>query len=159
VIELLGTAAALQLIELDDGVLASAAGVQFHGIAAAHSTVERDHLNRCKFLGYVIRWDGFTVYHSGDTMLHDQLVASLRPFRVDLALLPINGDRPERRVAGNLDGRQAAKLAHDIGARLVIPCHYDLFEFNTTSPDEFVAECEHLRQSFRLLGNGQGLEL
>jgi len=32
----------------------------------------------------------------------------VKPFKVDMALLPINGDRPERRVAGNLDGAQAA---------------------------------------------------
>jgi L-ascorbate metabolism protein UlaG (beta-lactamase superfamily) len=159
VIGRLGRTVTPRLIELDYGISATVAGIQFHGIAAAHSTVERDHLNRCKFLGYVVRWDGFTIYHSGDTMLHDQLVGSLQPFRVDLALLPINGDRPERRVAGNLDGRQAAKLAHDIGARLVIPCHYDLFEFNTASPDEFVAECERLGRPYRVLQNGEGLTL
>ncbi|HXU77127.1 MAG TPA: MBL fold metallo-hydrolase, partial [Methylomirabilota bacterium] len=73
-----------------------------------------------------------------------------------LALLPINGDRPERKVAGNLDGRQAAQVAHAIGARWVIPCHYDLFEFNTASPDEFVAECERLGQPHRVLRNGEG---
>jgi L-ascorbate metabolism protein UlaG (beta-lactamase superfamily) len=156
VIERLGSAATARLIELDDGISRSVAGVQFHGIAAAHSTVERDHLSRCKFLGYVIRLGNFTIYHSGDTMLHDQLVGSLQPFGVDLALLPINGDRPERRVAGNLDGRQAARLAHEIGARLVIPCHYDLFEFNTASPDEFVAECDRLGQDYHVLQNGEG---
>jgi len=92
-------------------------------------------------------------------MLHDQLVPSLRRFEIDLALLPINGDKPERRVAGNLNGPQAAKLAHDIGARCVIPCHYDMFEFNTASPTEFIAECERLRQTYRVLQNGERLDL
>ena len=45
--------------------------------------------------------------------------------------LPINGRAPERRVAGNLSGAEAARLAKSIGARLVIPCHYEMFEFNT----------------------------
>ena len=84
------------------------------------------------------------------------MAPSLRRFTIDVALLPINGDRPERRVAGNLDGRQAAQLAHAIGARCVIPCHFDLFEFNTASPDEFVAECRRLGQPYRLLRNGEG---
>ena len=73
----------------------------------------------------------------------------------DVALLPINGDHPERRVAGNLNGREAATLAKNIGARLVIPCHYDLFEFNTASPEEFIATARALAQPYRVLRGGE----
>jgi L-ascorbate metabolism protein UlaG (beta-lactamase superfamily) len=62
----------------------------------------------------------------------------------------------ERRVPGNLSGREAAQLAKDIGARVVIPCHYDMFEFNTASPEEFVAECDRLGQSCQVLQCGEG---
>ena len=44
-------------------------------------------------------------------------------------------------------------------ASCATPCHFDLFEFNTASPDEFVAECRRLNQPYRLLENGQGLDL
>ena len=159
VIERLGVGAISRLIELDAGTSAPVAGMHFNGIAAAHNTVERDAAGRCKFLGYVMRWGDLTVYHSGDTMLYDDLAPALRPFAVDVALLPINGDHPRRGVAGNLDGRQAAKLAHDIGARWVVPCHFDLFEFNTASPDEFAAECRRLGQLFQVLQNGEGWKL
>lgn len=152
----LGRAIEPQLLELDQGASVELAGIEIHGIAAAHNTVERDAAGRCRFLGFVARWEGFTVYHSGDTLRHDGLVPALLPFRVDLALLPINGNRPERRVAGNLDGRQAAQLAHDIGARCVIPCHYDLFAFNTADPGDFIAECRRLNQPFQILRNGEG---
>jgi len=37
----------------------------------------------------------------------------------------------EGRIADNLDGREAAPLAKNLGARIVIPCHFDMFEFNT----------------------------
>jgi L-ascorbate metabolism protein UlaG (beta-lactamase superfamily) len=158
VIERLGAGVAARLVEVDAETSATAAGIQFHGIAAAHNMVERDSAGRCKFLGYVIRWDELTLYHSGDTMLHDGLVPALKPFAIDVALLPINGDRPERRVAGNLDGRQAAQLAHEIGARLAVPCHFDLFEFNTASPDEFVAECQRIGQPSRLLDQGESFD-
>ncbi len=130
-----------------------------NGIAAAHNTVERDEAGRCRFLGYVLEWSGFRIYQSGDTLLHDALVPALRRFPGIVALLPINGNVPERRVAGNLSGEEAARLAHDIGAKLVIPCHYDLFEFNTATPDEFVAECERLHQPYRVLRNGEGMAL
>jgi L-ascorbate metabolism protein UlaG (beta-lactamase superfamily) len=158
-IERLGNRFSSRLRFLDDGTSATFGDIEIHGIAAAHNTVERDENGHCRFLGYVIRWGPITIYHSGDTMLHDQLVPSLRRFEIDLALLPINGDKPERRVAGNLDGPQAAKLAHLIGARCVIPCHYDMFEFNTASPADFAAECERLRQPYRVLQNGERLDL
>ena len=105
-------------------------------------------------------FDGqWTVYHSGDTVLYDGLggktaCRSTSTWR----LLPINGRSPERRVAGNLWGREAAWLAKEIGAKLVIPCHYDLFEFNTATPDEFVAECQRLGQPYRVLAAGGAVE-
>lgn len=40
-----------------------------------------------------------------------------------------------------------------------MPCHYDLFEFNTASPAAFVAECERLGQPYRVLQNGERLSL
>jgi L-ascorbate metabolism protein UlaG (beta-lactamase superfamily) len=159
VVQRVGAQHASRLVQLDHGQQAAVGSIEFHGIAAAHNTVERDEKGRCQFLGYVIRWGNKVIYHSGDTLLHDGLVPALRPLAVDVALLPINGDRPERRVAGNLDGRQAAQLAHDIGARCTIPCHFDLFAFNTASPDEFVSECKRLGQPYKVLQQGEGWPL
>src|SRR5207302_6515942 len=104
------------------------------GISAAHEQIERDEQGRCRYLGYLVRFGGWTIYHSGDTVLYDGMVERLRPWAPDVALLPINGRASERRVAGNLDGREAAQLAHAMTARLVIPCHYEMFTFNTASP-------------------------
>src|SRR5205807_10477500 len=148
-----------EIIGLDAGTTRALGALKITGVPSAHPTVERDAQGRCVFLGYVIQWGGQTFYHSGDTLLHPDLVPSMKPFHIDFALLPINADRPERRVAGNLDGRQAARLAHEIGAACVIPCHYDLFEFNTATPDEFAAECEKLGQRYKIVRNGEGLDL
>ena len=83
----------------------------------------------------------------------------MRPFEVSVALLPINGRAPERRVVGNLDGREAARLATAVGAHVAVPMHYELFEFNTAPPDEFVAECERIGQRYRVLRAGERLTL
>lgn len=128
-------------------------------VPAAHETLERDARGRLIYLGFVLHAGPFRIYHSGDTLLFEGMEALLRPMQVDLALLPINGRAPERRVAGNLRGGEAARLAHDIGARLVVPCHYEMFEFNTASPDEFVAACDALGQNHRVLGQGERLTL
>jgi L-ascorbate metabolism protein UlaG (beta-lactamase superfamily) len=140
---------------LDAGQSLSLTDLTFYGIPAAHNDLERDAAGRHKFLGYVIEIGPWRIYHSGDTRHYAGMEDWLRPFKVNVALLPINGDRPERRVAGNLDGREAAQLAHAIGADVVIPCHYDMFEFNTASPEEFVAECQRLRQHYSVLQNGE----
>ena len=74
-------------------------------------------------------------------------------------MLPINGDRPERRVAGNLFGDEAARLAKAIGARLVVPCHYDMFTFNTEPPDLFISECKRIGQPYKVLRCGERLDI
>ncbi len=142
-------------VGLDDGTTATVAGVEVLGVAAAHEEVDRDEDGRCRYLGYVLRVGPFRLFHSGDTLLHDGLVDRVRPHAVDVALLPVNGRAPERRVAGNLDGAEAARLARDIGARLAVPCHYDMFAFNTASPDAFVAACRALGRPCRVLRGGE----
>jgi L-ascorbate metabolism protein UlaG (beta-lactamase superfamily) len=158
VLERLGPVEA-RLAPVDAGETIRVAGIAIHGIPAAHNTVERDERGRCRFLGYVARLGDMAVYHSGDTLLHETLAVALKPHQVDLALVPINGNKPERRVAGNMRGSEAAKLASEIGAKLAIPHHFDMFAFNTEPPDEFVAECRRLGQPCRVLENGAGIDL
>ena len=143
-------------IGLDAGQSTRVAHFKFTGVPAAHEMIEKDSAGRCRFLGYVIEFGPWTVYHSGDTVLYDGMIDLLRQWGIDVALLPINGRAPERRVAGNLNGREAATLAHEIGARLVIPCHYEMFEFNTASSDEFIETAKRLQQPHRLLRAGEG---
>jgi L-ascorbate metabolism protein UlaG (beta-lactamase superfamily) len=130
--------------------------LEIFGVPAAHEQLERDEKGRDKYLGYVFKFGNHVVYHSGDTVMHQKLVEQVAfHFPISVALLPINGRAPERRVAGNLWGREAGWLAKTVGAKMVIPCHYDMFEFNTATPDEFVAECERLGQPYRVLKLGE----
>jgi L-ascorbate metabolism protein UlaG (beta-lactamase superfamily) len=142
-------------IGVDDGASVEVSGIRFSGVASAHETVERDESGRARFLGYVIKFGNWVVYHSGDTIRYPGMAEKLQTFGVDVALLPINGRAPERRVAGNLSGPEAAQLAKDIGAGTVIPCHYEMFEFNTASPEAFVSECRRLQQPCQVLRCGE----
>ena len=81
--------------------------------------------------------------------------AILRRWPIDVAILPINGRKPERKVAGNLDGPQAAQLAREIGSKTVIPCHYEMFDFNTASPESFELKASELGQNFHTLQAGE----
>jgi L-ascorbate metabolism protein UlaG (beta-lactamase superfamily) len=142
-------------IGLDDGTSVEISGIRFSGIASAHEALDRDECGRAKYLGYVLQFGGWTIYHSGDTVRYEGMSEKLRPFKIDVALLPINGRAAERRVPGNLFGREAAQLARDIEAKLVIPCHFEMFEFNTASPDEFVDRCRKSGQPFKMLRCGE----
>jgi L-ascorbate metabolism protein UlaG (beta-lactamase superfamily) len=153
VAERLGAAARLRFVPLRDGERTKIGRFTFEAVPAAHEELAPE------FAGFVVSAGPFRIYHSGDTVLFPGMAERLRPLAVDLALLPINGRAPERRVSGNLNGMEAAQLAHDIAARCVVPCHYELFEFNTASPASFVAECGRLGQRCAVLRAGERLTL
>jgi L-ascorbate metabolism protein UlaG (beta-lactamase superfamily) len=143
------------LIGLTQGGSMEFSGFRVSAVPSAHETVESDAAGRCRFLGYVIEFGGWTLYHSGDTVLHPTLIQSLRHFQIDVAILPINGRSPERRVAGNLNAQEAASLGREIGARMVIPCHYDMFAFNTASVEGFAAAAGEIGQSCQVVRCGE----
>jgi L-ascorbate metabolism protein UlaG (beta-lactamase superfamily) len=99
------------------------------------------------------------LYHSGDCVLYDGLVERLTKWKIDLALLPINGRDPMRDVPGNFNAEEAVRLGKAIHARLVVPCHYEMFEFNTVSPEGFKQTALELNQPHKILQCGERLDL
>ncbi len=130
-----------------------------HAVPAAHEQREQDTQSHERFIGLIVQAGPYTLYHSGDTLRYEGMAELLRTWAIDIALLPINGRDPARGVAGNLSGVEAAQLAHEIGALLVIPCHYEMFTFNTVTPDAFVTAAEAFGQPYRLLRCGERFEL
>ena len=104
---------------------------EIHAIPAAHEELSTDIQGRHHFLGYIAKIGPWAIYHSGDTIPYEGMEELLGQWNINVAILPINGRRSERKVAGNLWGTEAAHLAKSIGAEIVIPCHYEMFEFNT----------------------------
>jgi L-ascorbate metabolism protein UlaG (beta-lactamase superfamily) len=155
--ELAAERAGIAPLGIDDGETVEAAGFEITAVPAAHEAIERDGAGRMLHLGYVLRCGSHAIYHSGDTVRYEGMAERIG--RVDIALLPINGRAPERRVAGNLDGEEAAALAQEIGAGVAVPMHFEMFAFNTEPPDAFVAACERLGQPYRVLRAGERLTL
>jgi L-ascorbate metabolism protein UlaG (beta-lactamase superfamily) len=93
-----------------------------------------------RFVGYVLG-DRRRLYHAGDTIVTPDVRAALEPLDVDLALLPINGrdaEREARGIVGNMDAAEAVQLALEIGARALVPIHWDGFAGNTVPPGSAV---------------------
>ena len=143
-------------VGLNDGITIEVAGFKITGIPSAHNQIERNEKGECRFMGFVIQFGGYSVYHSGDTVMFDELVEILKPYKLDIAFLPINGNKPERKVAGNLNPEEAAKLGKAIGAKLVIPHHYHMFGFNTEDPRVFEEQCRLHQVDYAVLEIGEG---
>lgn len=157
--ERLGDAFPSRAAGISDGDFAKGEGWEVQGVIAAHNSVERDEQGRTRFMGFIVRLGRFTIYHSGDTLWHDDIIRDLRRRRCDIGLVPINGNRPERRVAGNLNGTEAAALCRAGKVGLAVPHHFEMFEFNTEPPDEFIRSCERLSQPCRVLRCGERMAL
>lgn len=128
---------------------------RLHVVPAAHNTREQDAAGHERCIGLVIEVGGSVIYHSGDTLWYPELVHALAPWAIDVAILPINGNDPARGVAGNLDAHEAVDLAVQTGAKLLVPCHYDMFTFNTVDPTVCVAYAQRRSQAIRQLALGQ----
>jgi len=129
-----------------------------HAIPSAHESLEQNENGDHRFIGYIVQAGPWTIYHSGDCVPYEGLIDRLQTWKIDLALLPINGRDPARGVAGNFTAEEAAQLAKQIQAKLVIPCHYEMFQFNTVSPELFVRAARYLRQPYQVLRCGERLD-
>lgn len=99
-------------------------GVTFYSVHAEHSDRSA--------VGFIIDDGEATYYISGDTIYNYDViddVLDLAPDGVDYAFLPINGK------GNNMNARDAADFAYEIGAKCAVPVHYGLTDDLT--PDEF----------------------
>ena len=121
-------------------------------IASAHETVERDEHGRVKAPGLrfaVRRLEPLPQWRHTALRRNGREAAVFRRRRRDPSdKRPCSGTARDRAIC---PGRKPQQLAHDIGAKLVIPCHFEMFEFNTATPDAFANTCRTLGQAFRIL--------
>jgi L-ascorbate metabolism protein UlaG (beta-lactamase superfamily) len=91
--------------------------------------------------GLVVNLGGTTVYHLGDTCLFSDLaLAAKRGNPIDVALVPIGGHY-------TMDRWDAVEAANLIGAKTVIPCHYDTFPPIETDAQAFKSDVESATSS------------
>lgn len=141
-------------IGLNDGMTHEEEWISLTAIPAAHNEIDRDEKGNCHYLGYMINIAGMNIYHSGDTLLYAGMEDRIKAFQPKLALLPINGNDPSRKVAGNLNAAEAVQLAKKCGIQCIVPCHYDLFAFNTANVNTFIAIAKEMEQPYLVLDLG-----
>ena len=114
----------------------SEGGLTFYSVKAEHSDRTA--------AGFIIDDGNKTYYMSGDTLYNYDViddVLSLVESGVDYAFLPING------VGNNMNAKDAADFAYEIGAKTAIPLHYGLFD--SLDPAEFDFEDSMLLEVYK----------
>ncbi len=133
-----------------------------HGINVSDAYTFGEELSDglVRYLGYVVDIGGVRVYHAGDCSPYPGQVEQVRALRPQVALLPINGRdfyrETEHNIVGNMDFREAARLANDIGAEVLVPMHWELFAGNRGFPGDLVTyvTTNFPRLSVLVLGQG-----
>jgi L-ascorbate metabolism protein UlaG (beta-lactamase superfamily) len=137
-------------------------GLLIKAVPSAHPKVERDEGNHLCYVGYLIKYEKYCVYHAGDTSPNPELIEKVKEVdKVDVALLPVNERnyyRDERGIIGNMSIREAFQLAIDIRARTVVPMHWDMFAPNSVYREEIELLYRLIRPPFRMVLNPQGVE-
>jgi L-ascorbate metabolism protein UlaG (beta-lactamase superfamily) len=85
--------------------------------------------------GLLIDFRGTTIYHLGDTCLFSDLQLVGRGREIDVALVPIGGHY-------TMDRHDAVEAARLVGAKVVVPMHYDTFPPIATDVQAFRDDVE-----------------
>ncbi len=152
------------MIAAHDAMTLPGTSLRVTPVPSAHSDdyhPQSDPVKGQRWLGYLIEWNGVTLYHSGDNVMYAGYVDILRALpQPDVALLPINGRdwfREQQHLVGNFQPVEAVQLADRLGWELLIPLHNDLFAGNSVSWTQFAAAVERFapRQHYKQLQPGE----
>lgn len=129
-------------------------GLRIMPVPAAHTEIERDADGLLRYVGYVIEHQGRRIYHAGDTSPAFALLERLRQLvPIDTAFLPVNERnfyREQRGIIGNMSVREAFQMATDIGARVLVPIHWDMFAPNCVYLEEIELLYRLMRPAFAM---------
>lgn len=132
-------------------------------VPAAHPHVEHDAEGYLRCVGYVIEWEGHKLYHGGDGSPDDTVIKRLQQIGpVDVAFLPVNERnfyREKRGIIGNMSVREAFQMASEIGTKVLVPTHWDLFAPNSVYEEEIQLLYNLMRPPFAMHINPKELLL
>ena len=89
-------------------------GIKISAVRSYNLNNDAPHPKKNNWLGFIIKIDGVSIYHSGDT----DLIPEMDNFSVDIALLPVSGTYV-------MNAEEAIKAVRKINPKIAIPMHYD----------------------------------
>jgi L-ascorbate 6-phosphate lactonase len=132
-------------------------------VPAAHPRIMTCQDGQPKAVGYLLERFDKRVWVAGDTSVCDELIGHMRDLGpIHAALLPVNEDnffRRRRGIVGNMSVREAFGLAAELKINQVVPVHWDLFEVNSTPPEEIEAVYRAYSWPFELIMRAEVITL
>ena len=103
--------------------------------------------------GFVVRMDGICVYHAGDTALFSDMKLIGELYHPDIAFLPIGG----RYTMGPNEAMIAAQF---VGAKIVVPIHYNTWDKIAADPVAFKTAIERTTDlTVKILKPGESIAI
>lgn len=93
----------------------------------AYNVVKQMHPRNKHYVGFLIDFDGITMYHTGDT----ERIPEMKEIRCDIILLPLG----QTYTMNNVE--EAVETVVDTKASVAIPIHYGLYEGSEKDAQKF----------------------
>ena len=120
-------------------IMAPGQDIEIEGIdikaVPAYNPEKRFHARDEKWNGYVVKVEGKTIYHSGDTDVIPEMSDLGESTHIDLALLPVRGKY-------TMNAEEAARAVVLLRPRLSIPMHWGEIVGSREDAEQFVKLCE-----------------
>jgi len=133
-----------RLTEVQPGSEASLGFAKARAVFADHGTYAPDAV------GYVLDFGFSRVYVTGDTAYRPERMTEAAALHPQMIIPVING------AYGNLGSEEAAALTRDVGAQVVIPCHFWTFIEHGGDPAAFLQACARTAPAARVVLITQG---
>mgnify|MGYP000468808225 CR=1 FL=1 len=111
--------------------------------------------------GFVIEYQGRSIYHAGDSAYFGGFKEIGERYRPEIALLPIGAYYPDSFRHVHMGPDEAIKAFHDLQSRWLVPMHYGTFKLSFEALDEpprwlnQLAQENGLSQHLRFLQEGE----
>lgn len=129
-------------------------GLSILPVPAAHEELAPNAAGEYDTLGYRLTLGETVFFHAGDCCVYTGLAERLG--HVDVMCLPVNGRSYYKKmvedIIGNMNAAEAARLCAIVGARLMVPMHFDLYDVNCVSAASVV-------EAFFAENNATGIHL
>ena len=150
-----------RFIFIDENEKIEEGPITIEAVQAAHEFVDETPEGLHPYLMYIVSFNGKKICHMGDTCLYEGVYEKLRnhgPY--DVMFPPINGRDAKRykdNIIGNMTYQEAADLIGVLEPALAVPGHYDMFDFNSADPMDFLdyVNIKYPAQKVEVLGVGE----
>jgi len=136
--------------------------IKIEPIPAAHYALDDGH-GKPDCLSFIITIGNKRLFFWGDGIIYERLLDELIKYEFDYFFAPINGRdwfRDKAGIIGNMNARELAELCSQIKINVVIPNHFDLFDYNSESVDHFLYYLHKFSpsQKYRILTVGETID-